>query len=65
MANKGSAANENQTRAALPEKVREALVRLRKRGKDLPPVDAVSIIREGRQHEVAGQSLRRGGIDAD
>ena len=35
----------------VPPDVREALLRLRKRGDNLPAVDAVEIIREGRRVE--------------
>ena len=38
----------------VPQDVREALLRLRKRGDNLPPVDAVAIVRQGRQLEERG-----------
>jgi len=43
-----SAENEKAA-AALKQEAREAVLRLRKLGERLPPVDAVAIIREGRQ----------------
>ena len=38
------------------EQVREALARLREMGEKLPPVDAVAIVREGR--DLSGQESR-------
>ena len=49
MTNKVGSANETQADATRREEVRQALFRLRRRGTDLPPVDAVLIVREERQ----------------
>jgi len=38
-----------QPLAPTPAQIREALTRLREVGEKLPPVDAVAIIREGRE----------------